>query len=141
MPRETPVLSNLPRDLGKALVVDDEPVIRSLYAEVLQAMGFTVETAADGVEAVERLKESAYNLIISDIRMPRMTGIEFLLKSGSVRPGSQNRFIFTTGLLDSLTANEYMIATERPCIMKPARVDNIQQTILEFLRSHGSGTS
>jgi CheY-like chemotaxis protein len=141
MPRETPVLSNLPRDLGKALVVDDEPVIRSLYAEVLQAMGFKVETAADGVEGVERLKESAYNLIISDIRMPRMTGIEFLLKSGSVRPGSQNLFIFTTGLLDSLNAHEYMIATERPCIMKPARVDNIQQTILEFLRSHGAGMS
>ncbi|HEV8337781.1 MAG TPA: response regulator [Candidatus Polarisedimenticolia bacterium] len=141
MPRETPFLSNLPRDLGKALVVDDEPVIRSLYAEVLQAMGFTVETAADGVEGVERLKESGYNLIISDIRMPRMTGIEFLLKSGSVRPGSQHRFIFTTGLLDSLNAHEYMIATERPCIMKPARVDNIQQTILEFLRSHGAGTS
>jgi CheY-like chemotaxis protein len=134
-------LSNLPHDLGKALVVDDEPVIRSLYAEVLQAMGFTVETAADGVEGVERLKESAYNLIISDIRMPRMTGIEFLLKSGSVRPGSQNRFIFTTGLLDSLNAHEYMIATERPCIMKPARVDNIQQTILEFLRHQGAGTS
>lgn len=140
MPHRTR-LSNLPRNLGKALVVDDEPVIRSLYAEVLQAMGFTVETAADGVEGIERLKESPYNLIISDIRMPRMTGIEFLLKSGSVRPGSQNRFIFTTGLLDSLNAHEYMIATERPCIMKPARVDNIQQTILEFLRQHGPGTS
>jgi len=120
-------------------VVDDEPVIRSLYAEVLEAMGFKVDTASNGVEGLERLKAGAYNLIISDIRMPKLTGIEFLLESNSVRPGSQERFIFTTGVLDSLSTHEYMIATERPCIMKPAKVDQIQQMILEFLREHGTG--
>jgi CheY-like chemotaxis protein len=122
-------------------VVDDEPVIRSLYAEVLQAMGFRVDTAVDGQEGVERLEASAYQLIISDIRMPRMTGIEFILKADQIRPGSRNRFIFTTGLLDSLNAHEYLIATERPCIMKPAKVDNIQQTVIDFLREHGPGSS
>ena len=139
--KNQPTLSSLPHDLGRALVVDDEPVIRSLYSEVLQAMGFKVDTAADGQEGMERLQAKAYNLIISDIRMPRMTGIEFILKADQVRPGSQQRFIFTTGLLDSLNAHEYLIATERPCIMKPAKVDIIQQTILDFLRDHGSGLS
>ena len=141
MPQETPVLSNLPRDLGKALVVDDEPVIRSLYSEVLEAMGFKVDTASNGMEGLERLKAGAYNLIISDIRMPKLTGIEFLLGADRVRAGSQERFIFTTGVLDSLSAHEYMIATERPCIMKPAKVDQIQQTVLEFLREHGTSPS
>ena len=138
MPSKTPALSNLPRDLGKALVVDDEPVIRSLYAEVLEAMGFKVDTAADGLQGLEKLKATEYSLIVSDIRMPRMTGIEFLLKSDQARAGSQKRFIFTTGLLDSLNAHEYLIATERPCIMKPAQVDNIQQTVIDFLRKRGS---
>jgi CheY-like chemotaxis protein len=141
MPQTTTALSNLPRDLGKALVVDDEPVIRALYSEVLAAMGFKVDTAADGVEGLERLKAGPYNLIISDIKMPKMTGIEFLLKSNHVRPGAMDRFIFTTGLLDSLNAHEFMLATERPCIMKPAKVDQIQETILEFLRQHGTGPS
>ena len=139
MQAKTPSLSNLPRDLGRALVVDDEPVIRSLYSEVLEAMGFHVDTAANGQEGLERLKAGAYELIISDIKMPKMTGIEFLLRSDQVRAGSRDRFIFTTGLLDSLNTNEYMLATERPCIMKPARVDNIQETVLEFLRAHASG--
>jgi len=139
MPQTTSALSNLPRDLGKALVVDDEPVIRSLYSEVLAAMGFKVDTAADGMEGLERLKAGPYNLIISDIKMPKMTGIEFILQSNHVRPGAMDRFIFTTGLLDSLNAHEFMIATERPCIMKPARVDQIQETILEFLRQRGTG--
>ena len=139
MPQTNSALSNLPRDLGKALVVDDEPVIRALYSEVLAAMGFKVDTAADGMEGLERLKARPYNLIISDIKMPKMTGIEFILQSNHVRPGAMDRFIFTTGLLDSLNAHEFMIATDRPCIMKPAKVDQIQETILEFLRQRGTG--
>jgi len=136
MARETPALTQLPNNLGKALVVDDEPVVRMLYAEVLEAMGFKVDTAADASQGLERIRSCPYNLIISDIRMPGMTGIEFFLKSGSIRSGIQNRFVFTTGLLDSLNAHEYMIATEKPCIMKPAKVENIEQTVLQFLRDN-----
>jgi CheY-like chemotaxis protein len=135
MPQEAPALTQLPRDLGKALIVDDEPVVRILYAEVLEAMGFKVDTAADAAQGLDRLKSAPYNLIISDIRMPGMTGIEFFLKAESVRAGVQERFVFTTGLLDSLNAHEYMIATEKPCIMKPAKVENIQRTVLQFLKS------
>jgi CheY-like chemotaxis protein len=135
MPQEAPALTQLPRDLGKALIVDDEPVVRILYAEVLEAMGFKVDTAADAAQGLDRIKSAPYNLIISDIRMPGMTGIEFFLKAESVRAGVQERFVFTTGLLDSLNAHEYMIATEKPCIMKPAKVENIQRTVLQFLKN------
>jgi len=133
--KETPVLSQLPSNLGRALVVDDEPVVRILYAEVLEAMGFKVDTAADATQGLDRLKAAPYNLIISDIRMPGMTGVEFLLKADSVRTGSQERFVFTTGLLDSLFFYNYTTATEKPCIMKPAKVENIQQTVLQFLQN------
>ncbi len=134
MPRETPALTTLPQNLGKALVVDDEPVVRVLYAEVLEAMGFQVDTAPDGVQGLDRLKAAPYTLIISDIRMPGMTGVEFFIKADQARAGMQSRFIFTTGLLDSLNAHEYMVATEKPCIMKPAKVESIQQTVLKFLQ-------
>jgi len=134
MPREVPALTNLPQNLGKALVVDDEPVVRVLYAEVLEAMGFQVDTACDAAQGLDRVKATPYTLIISDIRMPGMTGVEFFIKSDQARPGAQSRFIFTTGLLDSLNAHEYMVATEKPCIMKPAKVETIQQTVLKFLR-------
>jgi len=135
MNSEPAALTHLPTHLGKALIVDDEPVVRILYAEVLEAMGFQVDTAPDAAHGLERIKAIPYNLIISDIRMPGMTGVEFFLKVDSIREGTQSRFIFTTGLLDSLNAHEYMIATEKPCIMKPAKVETIQQTVLEFLSS------
>ena len=141
MSQETPALTQLPNNLGKALVVDDEPVVRVLYAEVLEAMGFKVDTAADAIQGLERLKVTPYSLIISDIRMPAMTGVEFFLKVDEVRPGSQERFVFTTGLLDSLNAHEYMIATEKPCIMKPAKVESIQQIVLQFLKNHPPANS
>jgi DNA-binding NtrC family response regulator len=133
-----PALTDLPRDLGKALVVDDDSMIRILYAEVLEAMGFKVDTAADAAQGLDRLKAGSYALVISDIRMPGMTGVEFFIKADHLRPGTQDRFIFTTGMLDSLNAHEYMVVTDKPCIMKPARVENIQQTVLEFLRRSGS---
>jgi CheY-like chemotaxis protein len=138
---EPAALTHLPTHLGKALVVDDEPVVRILYAEVLEAMGFQVDTAPDAMHGLDRIKAFPYILIISDIRMPGMTGVEFFLKVDSVREGTQNRFIFTTGLLDSLNAHEYMIATEKPCIMKPAKVETIQQTVLEFLKNHPPSNS
>ena len=141
MTTEPTPLTQLPNNLGKALIVDDEPVVRILYAEVLEAMGFQVDTACDGAQGLDRIKAIPYNLIISDIRMPGMTGVEFFLKADSVRDGTQARFIFTTGLLDSLNAHEYMIATEKPCIMKPAKVETIQQTVLTFLRDSPPGHS
>jgi len=141
MTTEPTALTQLPNNLGKALIVDDEPVVRILYAEVLEAMGFQVDTACDGAQGLDRIKAIPYNLIISDIRMPGMTGVEFFLKADSVRDGTQARFIFTTGLLDSLNAHEYMIATEKPCIMKPAKVETIQQTVLTFLRDSPPGHS
>ena len=135
MTSQPTALTQLPTNLGKALVVDDEPVVRILYAEVLEAMGFQVDTACDAAQGLERIKATPYSLIISDIRMPGMTGVEFFLKADTVRGGTQGRFIFTTGLLDSLNAHEYMIATEKPCIMKPAKVETIQQTVLNFLKN------
>ena len=141
MAKEAPALTQLPTNLGNALVVDDEPVVRILYAEVLEAMGFKVDTAADATQGLDRIKATPYNLNISDIRMPGMTGVEFFLKADSVRAGSNGRFVFTTGLLDSLNAHEYMIATEKPCIMKPAKVETIQQTVLQFLQNHPPANS
>lgn len=62
----------------KILVVDDESDIRMLLRAVLSVSGFVVEDARDGVEAVERLAERDFDLVISDIYMPNMDGIQFL---------------------------------------------------------------
>ncbi len=60
------------------LVVDDEEHIRLLFKEELEDEGYSVDLASNGLEALEKLKSSAYSLIVLDIKMPGMDGIQTL---------------------------------------------------------------
>jgi two-component system alkaline phosphatase synthesis response regulator PhoP len=62
--------------MPKILVAEDEPDIRELLAFTLKYGGFDVVTAANGLEAVEQAKDSKPDMILLDVRMPRMTGYE-----------------------------------------------------------------
>jgi EAL domain-containing protein (putative c-di-GMP-specific phosphodiesterase class I) len=73
-----PVEQKPPLHRGTALVVDDEPSIRRDFARMLQFCGFQVEAAADGREAIERLKAQRFEVILSDIEMPNSNGLELL---------------------------------------------------------------
>lgn len=58
------------------MIAEDEPDIRELIALTLQFSGFDVVTAADGAEVIEAAEQGAFDLILLDVRMPRMTGYE-----------------------------------------------------------------
>ena len=60
----------------KVLVADDEPVIRDGFAEFLRHFGLEVDTAEDGEQAIRLIKENDYDLVISDIKMPKATGYD-----------------------------------------------------------------
>jgi DNA-binding response OmpR family regulator len=62
----------------RLLYVDDEDTLRLLVHDQLEGEGFAVSTADDGDTAIEDLKKNSYDVILLDIRMPRMSGIEVL---------------------------------------------------------------
>ena|SRR5947207_534817 len=62
----------------RALVVDDEEPIRTLLARIVEHAGFAVETAKDGREAIARIDDDGYNVIILDLMMPRVDGYQVL---------------------------------------------------------------
>ena len=62
----------------RLLIVDDEPVIREVVSDILALEGFEVLTAQDGLDALDRLVQPLPDVIISDLKMPRMSGFEFL---------------------------------------------------------------
>ena len=64
--------------MANVLIVDDEPQIREIVKEVLVQNGHRVAEASDGLEAIERLGHSLFNLIVSDFTMPRMGGLGIL---------------------------------------------------------------
>ena len=64
--------------MDQILVVEDDRAIRHLVREILKGAGYAVETAADGAEGLEKLKKKKYDLILLDIWMPKMNGLELL---------------------------------------------------------------
>lgn len=58
----------------KALVVDDDDAIRTMLAKVVSRQGVEVDTASDGVEAIERIDSDGYDVIVLDLMMPRVDG-------------------------------------------------------------------
>lgn len=68
------------------LVVDDEMGVRSMVSKWLQKQGYKTQTAEDGLDALEAVSEAKPALIITDFKMPRLNGIEFLAKVWETMP-------------------------------------------------------
>jgi len=66
------------RSTKRVLVVEDSPTARDIERNLLEAEGYQVDTAGDGVEALQKLAEQPFDLIVTDIQMPRMDGFELL---------------------------------------------------------------
>ncbi len=62
----------------KILVVDDDPQVRDLLGEVLRHFGHEVESAVDGVDALQKVENDTFNIVITDLNMPRMDGMELI---------------------------------------------------------------
>lgn len=68
------------------LIVDDDPSLRWTMSLILERKGYTVETAANGAEAVERVRERPYDIVLMDIRMPVLNGVQALKQIKALRP-------------------------------------------------------
>ena len=117
------------------LVVDDEEMIVELYLQLLQALGHSIDTASTGVEALRKIESRDYDLVITDIKMPRMSGIQLYEKVMEIKPAMRRRFIFITGDMNSLTSQQFSTVTDNPCLLKPVNIEKIEATIREVLGS------
>lgn len=70
--------------MADILIIDDEKAIRKTLTEILSFEGYKIEEAADGEEGLKKFKEKTYDLVLCDIKMPKLDGIEFLQKAGEV---------------------------------------------------------
>lgn len=83
----------------KILVVEDDQFLRELYADVLSAEGYKVEAAADGEQALEKMKVGGYDLVLLDIIMPKMDGLSTMKQLQNNPPQTPNKcVIFLTNL-------------------------------------------
>jgi DNA-binding response OmpR family regulator len=89
---------------GRLLVVDDDKAVRGLFDRLLTRAGFSVDFAVDGEDALLKLSDGDYSVVVLDLMMPRIGGIELLERIRSAAPRLMSRVIVATGA-DSRTVS------------------------------------
>jgi DNA-binding response OmpR family regulator len=115
--------------MSTILVVEDEVDILMSLNEILQNEGFEVLCAKNGVEGLKLAYDKVPDLILSDIRMPKMDGIEFLKKLQENLVTATIPFIFLTAKVDTHEIREGMVNGADDYLLKPFRVDEILDAI------------
>ena len=124
-----------PKKVAKAkiLVVDDEPVIRQLVSQVLTDEGHAVETADNAAEALKMVKSKRYPLILLDIKMPGMSGVELYKQFQKIAPSLTKRVVFITGDVMGKRTMDFLDKTKTPCLMKPFDAKQLKTEIKRIL--------
>ena len=92
-----------------------------------------MDIAENGEIALEMWREKDYDLCISDIRTPRMNGIELYRQLEVECPEAANKFIFTTGDVFSGNIKTFLEETRRPCLPKPFTPENLRAIVKTVL--------
>jgi response regulator RpfG family c-di-GMP phosphodiesterase len=120
-------VSQAPDERPRVLIVDDEKFIRDILADFLGMEGYIVRTAEDGAAALGELGNAHYDLIISDLKMPRMGGIELLESIGTVAPNALT--VIMTGFGTVETAIDAMKRGAYDYILKPFKVEEVIRVV------------
>ena len=115
------------KKIGRVMVVDDEENIREVLSNYLNSLGYEVETANDGQDALEKFEVGGYDLIISDLLMPTIDGLELLKK---IRDKDREViFLMITGYPSIETAVEAIKKGAYDYITKPFHMEDVKLRI------------
>lgn len=120
----------------KALIVDDEDVIRQMVGRVLKYMGIESETADNGFQALEKLEAGRFDIIIADIRMPNMDGMELLKIAGKKYPDID--VIIMTAYSAKYSYVDVVEAGAADFINKPFSVEELKAKMERVLRERAT---
>lgn len=119
--------------IEKILVVDDEILVRDFLAEALRRKGFDVATAENGTKAIQQLKDTTFDLVITDMKMPDLTGIDVLKKAKELSPSTVVVIITAFGSIEN--AVEAMRLGAFNYLIKPFSPDSIE-AVIEKAKEH-----
>lgn len=114
-------------DTKRILVVDDQESMRSMLTDLLDMMGHQTLTAAGGTEALERLRDQVIDLVITDLNMPEMDGMELTKRIKSATPDVP--VIVITGYGTFHTERQVLAAGADGYIPKPCTIHRVQETV------------
>ena len=112
---------------ARILVVDDEETIREAIAKFLRSRGFDVQTVDSGPGALEALGRQRFTLMLCDVRMPHMTGVELVPKA--LRADADLAIVMLTAVNDAPTATEALSHGAMDYLMKPIELEDLHQAV------------
>ncbi len=117
---------------ARLLIVDDEPLIRTSLAEFLEQDGFSVRMAADGQQALELAQSVPFDLVLTDIQMPGMDGVELLERLHQINPEVFVILITAYGTVE--TAVEAFQRGAQDYLLKPIRFNEVVAKVRQLLQ-------
>lgn len=120
----------------KVLIVDDEKLIRWSLSRGLEGAGYAVDTAANGIDALHMIEQFKYDIVVTDLRMPGLDGIELLKRIKESEKGIP--VIFLSAYLSKDVINDAGQFGAFRCVSKPFQIESILHIVKEALdfKSH-----
>lgn len=131
-PEKTIILRCINTDLmkkGTILVVDDEPINFKLLNAILEREGYSVDYASNGHKAIEMATINNYNLIIMDLKMPEINGVETSRQIKKIKPETN---IVASSAINNMERNEYLLFND--FISKPINRSQLLEIVEKFAR-------
>lgn len=131
VPAETPAAATPGAEPLRVLVVDDEPHILHYMQATLESWGHTVVLASDGSQALKRALTEPFDLIICDLRMPRLGGREMYQTLAQMHPAVAERMVFATGDTVRGDTLQFLERLGRPFLHKPFKLDELRRVLAD----------
>ncbi len=127
--------AEVPKTLSRAriLVVDDDTIVQQFLTKVLDEKGHEVEIVENGDDALERIKSEDYDVILLDIKLPGMSGIELYKYMQKAVKSLARKVIFITGDTMSKDTTDFLAKTRAPYITKPFDAEQLKKEINHIL--------
>jgi len=109
----------------RMLIVDDSALIRRFLGNILMEEGFGVDTVADGIAAQDMLGKNRYDIVLVDLRMPIMTGIELYRHIERGYPEVASKVVFMSVDAPDPQARSFFMKVNRPFLLKPFTFDEL----------------
>jgi len=113
----------------KILVVDDDRFVRLGLKELLTERGYNVETAEDGFEAIEKIKIHDYDLILMDLILPGISGVDTMSRIMARKPKS--KIIAMTAYSEEKSVGRAMAEGAKRCFLKPMDIETLETAMKE----------
>lgn len=116
----------------KILVVEDSTLVIQTLSAIFKKE-FIVDIAENGKEALKKVNEQYFDVIVSDINMPSLNGIDFYYRAAKRDPDIGERFLFFTGVVNSKLADFFSTNNLRN-LQKPASIEKLRQTVIDIVQ-------